>query len=248
MLAKIVGKLVLPPGINIILGLTGLALLRRARTCGVTLVVLALLGLYVMSIPWTAWWLNARLESLEPVDNAALAERVDAIVILGGGVYRQAPEYGHDTVSARALPRIRYGAYLHRQSGLPVLVTGGNVLRDGPSEAEMMAGILRKEWQVPVEWVEDQSRNTAENAALSAALLATAGIERVALVTHARHMPRALRVFERTGLVVVPAPVEFGSREPPALSVRFVPTASTLHYTEEALHEFIGAIWYRLRY
>ncbi len=69
-----------------------------------------------------------------------------------------------------------------------------------------MAAALREVFGVPVRWLEGESRNTAENAHFSAAMLAGAGIERVALVSQAWHLPRASAEFERAGLEVVAAP------------------------------------------
>ena len=58
-----------------------------------------------------------------------------------------------------------------------------------------MKQVLEREFQVPVTWVEETSRNTLENARGSFQVLGAAGIRRVYLVTHAWHMPRArLRV------------------------------------------------------
>ncbi len=46
-------------------------------------------------------------------------------MVLGGGRYRDAPEYGNDTVGEYTLVRLRYAAKLHRETGFPLLVTGG---------------------------------------------------------------------------------------------------------------------------
>ena len=62
-----------------------------------------------------------------PPVTLAQARSAQAIVILGGGVRRNAPEYGGDTVGRLTLDRVRYGAFVARATGLPVLVTGGVV-------------------------------------------------------------------------------------------------------------------------
>ena len=41
-----------------------------------------------------------------------------------GGRLLASPEYG-DTINTRTLARVRYGAWLSRASGLPILVSGG---------------------------------------------------------------------------------------------------------------------------
>ena len=59
------------------------------------------------------------------------------------------------------------------------------------SKADAMATALRDDFGVPVKWTEGKSRNTAENAAFSAALLRPDAVRRVLLVTDAMHMPRS---------------------------------------------------------
>ena len=83
---------------------------------------------------------------------------MQAIVILGGGTYFEAPEYGDHTVNRYGLERIRYGAYLHRYTRKPILVTGGDLLGIGSSEAGQMKSVLENEFQVPVKWTEDASK------------------------------------------------------------------------------------------
>jgi len=133
-----------------------------------------------------------------------------AIVILGGGVRRQASEYGGPTLSGLTLERVRYGARVARATGLPVLVSGG-ALRDQPAEAPLMRDVLIKEYGVAVRWVESRSTNTHENALNSAAMLKSAGVERVLLVGHSFDFPRSRHEFEAAGIKVVPAPIATAS-------------------------------------
>ena len=132
-----------------------------------------------------------------------------AIVILAGGMSRGAVEWGGDTINLFTLQRVRYGAWLAKRSGLPLLITGAAPDEGRPGEAEMMRDVLRDEFGVPVRWFDDQARTTAGNAREAAALLRAAGVERILLVTNAFHMPRAQRVFERTGLQVIAAPTGY---------------------------------------
>jgi uncharacterized SAM-binding protein YcdF (DUF218 family) len=110
-----------------------------------------------------------------------------------------------------------------------------------------MAKVLREEFAVPVRWVEQESDDTAQNAIFSARILQQAGVRRILLVTDALHMPRARRIFERSGMQVVPAPTVFYSRERPN-PLRWLPSASALRLSQYALHEWIGMAWYGLRY
>jgi len=183
LLTKLVSALVLPPGINILTGFAGLVCFRRSARLGIALLMVAVFSLYLLSTPIVARALISALEVYETVDPASLQAKADAIVVLGGGIYRGA-EYGADTVSVLALLRLRCAAYLQRLTGMAIVVSGGSA-REGPPEGVLMADVLRQEFKAPVSWIEKRSRNTQENAVYSAELLREEGIERVAVVTHA---------------------------------------------------------------
>jgi uncharacterized SAM-binding protein YcdF (DUF218 family) len=170
-----------------------------------------------------------------------------AIVILGGGTYFHAPEYaGQDTISDATLVRLRYGAKLYRETGKPVLVTGGKPLGNSISEAQQMRKVLEQDFQVPVRWTEDTSDNTYENARQSFSILRQAGIHKICLVTHAWHMPRAADVFRRAGFEVVEAPTAFTTRYRTDL-LTFLPQAGSLYGSRIFIHEVIGLLWYRVK-
>lgn len=249
-LSKLATALVLPPGFNIAAGLAGLCLLKRRRRTGLSLLLISLVSLYLLSIPWLARTLVSSLEAYPPLALSELEGReVGAIVVLGGGLYPKAPEYGKDTLGAGNLPRLRFAAHLHRETGLPILVTGGSVHGYGTPEGVLMKAFLERELKLPVTWLEDDARNTAENARLSRTLLEQAGIDEVVVVTHAWHMPRAVEAFERVGMVVAPAPVEFrGPMLNYAKPLRWLPHLSALGWSTTALHEYIGRLWYWIRY
>ncbi|RKZ35880.1 MAG: YdcF family protein, partial [Gammaproteobacteria bacterium] len=129
------------------------------------LVVIALVSLYVLSIEPVAHALVNGLETVPVLTEPDLVrQQPQAIVVLGGGRYSDAPEYGGDTVARGTLERLRYGARLHRQTGLPLLVTGGRVYGETTAEATLMKSVLTDEFGVGVKWAENESRNTFENA------------------------------------------------------------------------------------
>jgi len=102
------------------------------------------------------------------------------------------------------------------------------------------------EFGVTVRWVESASRDTADNARMSAALLKAAGITRVALVTHAVHMRRSMAEFQRAGLEPVAAPTVI--RRPPELDFTdFISASRALQQSGWALHEWLGWLAQTLR-
>lgn len=240
---KLLTALVLPPMGPILLALCGLWLARRHPRLGRGTALLALLGLTVLSLPLVADALLRSLEAYPPITAQKLAQ-AQAIVILGGGKYEAAPEYGGDTVSRSTLVRLRYGVQLQRQSGLPVLVTGGAPFGGRP-EGETMKEAIERDFHGKVKWAENASRDTAENALYSARMLKAAGVGRIALVSQAWHLPRAVALFERQGLEVVPAPTGFATR-PPSLFKQLLPSADALGDSSWALHEWLGILAQRL--
>ena len=242
LLKKILAALILPPAGLILLALFGLWLLRaksrRWQHGGAALATLSLLGLLVLSLPVVGNALMAPLEPHPPIAPEQL-RRVQAIVILGGGSYFAAPEYGGDTVSHYTLERLRYGARLGRESSLPVLVTGGAPF-GGRAEAESMREALERDFGIKVRWVESAARDTAENARLSAPLLKAAGVTRIALVSHGWHLPRAIELFEKQGIEVTPAPTAFSTGSPSLLE-DLLPGG--LVTSRLALREYLGRLY-----
>jgi uncharacterized SAM-binding protein YcdF (DUF218 family) len=241
LLPSILAPLLLPPGPSVLLLLSAV-LFRQAR---LPLLVLGLASLYLSSIAATAVWLRGKLEIYPPVSLEHAA--AEAIVVLGAD-RRRAVEYGGDTIGGLGLERLRYAAWLHKKTGLPVLASGGSTRGEAVPEAELMRAVL-KEFGVETRWVEGGSGNTYENGLMSSRLLKGAGIGEVLLVTHAWHMPRAVEAFERAGLKVVPAPL--GGMGPATDGdewLDWVPRASSLQMNYLALHEMLGRLWYRYRY
>jgi uncharacterized SAM-binding protein YcdF (DUF218 family) len=228
--------LLLPPAGPMLIALTGVVCLRRARV-GRTLVVLGTLLLWTLSTPAVAWLLLRVVETAPPLD-VAKARTTQAVVILGGGVRRNAVEYGGDTLARLTLERVRYGARVARLTGLPVLVAGGS-MDGGVSEAVLMRRALQDEFGIEVRWTEEESRNTRENAVHTAQVLGPEHVTRIVLVAHSFDMRRAVAEFTRAGLEVVPAPTVI----PPGQLDRvsdYWPSVGGLQGSYYALYEILG--------
>jgi uncharacterized SAM-binding protein YcdF (DUF218 family) len=245
--------LILPPASLFLVIAVGLALWRRRPRAGRIVAGTGFALLAFLSTTGGARLLVAPLEGLTAPLSSPERAGAQAIVVLAAGRLRRAPEYdGRDIPDMVALARLRYAAHLQRKTGLPILVSGGNGgserdAGDPPrSEADGMAAALREDFGVPVKWLEGRSRDTAENAAYSAAMLRADGIRRILLVTDAMHMPRARAVFARAGLDVVPAPTMFFGRQPLSLHA-WVPGAEGMRRSWYASYEWIGLAWYRVR-
>lgn len=240
----LLAALLLPPGNG--LALLGLAALYRRRRWAFAVALFGGILLFLQSLPLVGLALMGTLEDRAGVWQPDTTG-AQAIVILGSGLIRPVAEFGGETATDRSLIRLRHGARLARQAQLPVLISGGRPLNAENAEAAVMADILHKEFGVPVRWREEASMDTAGNARYSAEILRQAGITRIVLVTQAFHMPRARMLFEAAGLQVVPAPAHFVSKTRGGFEANdLLPSASALHYSYYALHEWLGIAWARL--
>ena len=246
-LKPLLTTLVLPPlGPLLLAALGGLLAIRRQRG-GLALAGLALALLWLLSCHGTAVWLaRTALPQFAPLSLAQLkAGRVQAIVVLGGGLLPQAPEYGGPQPRAETAARLRYGLWLARQSGLPVAFTGGlgwaaNEMQE-VSEAEVARKVAQQDYGLTLRWTEAQSRDTSGNARLLAPLLQRDGVQRIALVTHAWHMPRSVAAFQKAGLSVTPAPMGFVLPLERDL-LEWLPTAHGLLASQQVLREWLAQL------
>lgn len=242
---NLISAFLLPPLNLLLVALLGLFVVRSRPRLGRVLLGGSFALLWLCATPYFAEGALRMLEgSLKPVDTRT--QPADAIVVLGGGTYFRAPEYGMDTVGEATLARLRYAAKLQRETGKPLLVTGGKPLGNDFSEAQQMKSVLEKEFNVPAQWAEDMSDNTLENARYTHKILQKAGIKRIYLVTHAWHMPRSARTFQAAGFDVIPAPTAFTTRYRTDL-LSFIPRSSGLSDSTIFMHEIIGMLWYRLK-
>jgi uncharacterized SAM-binding protein YcdF (DUF218 family) len=242
---NLAASLLLPPLNLLLLMLAGLLLWRNNPRVARILLASAFILLWLLSTPFLA---ESLLHSLEgpPLALNSDSRSADAIVVLSGGSYFNAPEYAADTVSAASLQRLRYAAKLYRDLIKPILLTGGSPLGNSMSEARQMKFVLEQEFNTPVQWIEEESDNTLASARNSYQLLQKSGIKRIYLLTHAWHMPRSIRVFQAAGFEVVAAPTAFTTHYQNNL-LAFMPNASALRDSQIYLHEMIGILWYRLK-
>ncbi len=248
----ILKQLLMPPGVLLLLILLGWWLRRRFPRVAVTCFAVGFAGLWLMSLPavmqWSAAWLE-REPVLEQTQWPTLAQRADAIVILGAGREQNDPGWGGtDQPGLMALERLRYAARLARASGLPLAATGGLHYGQPPSEAALMADAMQRDYGLDIRWLEEESRTTWENAVLSARLLQPQGVRRVVLVTQAWHMPRARWCFEQAGFEVISAPMGYLSAGYSRPLGGWLPESRVIWQSSQLLNEVIGLLSYPLIY
>lgn len=232
----------LPPGLLFLLIGLGVFLSAAARRSGRTLIALGIIGLYLASTSYVSQTALQGVIALTP-ELRADAPEPRAIVVLGGTFHDDPVEVGRLT-----LERLHMAAILHRKTGLPILTSAGPVTEAEVPGSRIMRQVLEDDFDVPVKWIEDTSRDTWTNAKDSAAILKEAGIESVYVVSQAWHMPRALRSFHWNGIAARPAvPVE--DQVDSELRLRyFLPHPRAMADSYYAAHEYAGLAWYGWRH
>lgn len=207
--------------------------------------ITAVLGSGLAMTPLVANTLTSYLERAVMQERDCRIEPPSTVVVLAGGVDR----FVHDPVDYTVLNlatrrRVDRGVLYWREGiGRHIVLSGGIVQRGKTTHATLMHAYAR--WLgVPENEVliEPRSHNTWQNAHEVATLIRKP-LPRIALVTSATHMPRAVLAFESAGFRVCPIPCDFRTlpvRTPGAL----IPRTSSLLKTEAALHELIGLAYY----
>ena len=252
----VLGSLLLPPVPFLLLTLVGARMIAWRRIWGGLMVLASSAGIWLGACSVTGEWLQSVLlspprplgaERITALKRDMLARPAVAIVVLGGGREALAPEYGVANLNPRSLERLRYGIWLGRQTGAPLMFSGGlgHAAESGATEAEVAAEIATRDFGRPLRWTESRSRDTRENAQYAVAALREHKVERLVIVTHGWHMPRALRAFREAstragaGWEIVPAPMGLARRvERPSL--RWIPSHEGFLLVRAVLHERIG--------
>ncbi len=247
LLTRTIETIVMPPMGPLLLIVLGALLLWMRRSSGWVLFGVGWVGLYLVSTPLASLLLAGWMESVDAVTpQQAKTSGAQAIVVISAGAYTSAPEYGGTTSGRYELERIRYAAYLQRETALPLAVIGADPYKDGEDSSVWIRSILENEFGVSVRWASTGSFNTREDARQARDLLRHDNIEHIVLVTHAGHVPRARWSFEQAGFRVLAAPTVFYTqRSKMAWWGKILPSAEALYRNRLYLHELVGSVWYR---
>jgi len=228
--------------------MVGVLIAWRRRLFGLTVATTAIGCLYLIAMPVTAGLLIRSAEAIAIAEPTLLSETPPgAIIVLSADARRSGIPGVPDTVGPLTLERLAEAARQQRRLGLPILVSGGPPGPAGSSLAGLMSRVLQEDFRVPVQWREDRSRNTFENASFSTEILRHAGIRSALVVAHPWDMARALWSFRAVGYPVIATPTPDGVS--PSLSMSaFLPQIPALLDSYYALHELVGLAWYRVRY
>jgi len=260
-LSKFLPQFIYPLGFSWLLILLVLFILRKQDDLRWVKRILWLIVI-VIFIAGNQWVSSIFARSLEwrylPPENMP---KKSFVVVLGGGTEseqypRQMPEVGG------AGDRVTYALKLYRDGVAgSLLLSGGNIewlgSRSSTGAQEMYELLTLMGVPNDIMQLQNESRNTYEDALYCAEILKELGVSEIILVTSASHMPRSVALFEKQGLTVIPAPADFGITVEgwdnlwhPSVGevfVHLVPSASDLSSTQTVLKEYIGILMYKLR-
>jgi len=242
---KVITHCLLPPGIFIILLLFACIFLKRR------LRILALffaLFIYMLSIGPTKDLLLIPLEDSFPIPSIEDIKRGDAYVVLGGGIYDNAPDVdGKGTLSGDALPRVLTAYKLYRISKKPLILSGGRIF-GRTAEAQiakrtlLSLGVSEKDIIT-----ESKSVDTYENALFVKEIADAYKMSRIVLVTSAYHMKRSHLLFGRHFREIVPYPAGHITSRIGHDALSFLPSAAALADVSLAMKEYMGIAFYRIK-
>lgn len=178
-----------------------------------------------------------------------LPEKVDGIVVLGGVVNQVLTKARGQVSIGGAVERLTSFAVLSRQyPNAKLLFTGGSgrILRNEIKEGDAVRsffidlGVDTKRLLI-----ENNARNTYENAILAKQLANPQTKETWILITSAFHMPRSVGVFRQVGWDVIPYPVDYQLKDNIDLSLSFN-LVGGLSFLTQGFHEWLGLLVYWL--
>lgn len=242
--------IVLPPTSLLVIILIGALLVRSRPRLARRLIFLATASLWLLSTSAFSLWLHNSVIPDYPLLTAIdLKNRsVQAIVVLGGGIITGLPG-GDQQMSRISLERLRLGAQLSRETGLPLAFSGGSGwgAKDANfAEADIAEKVLKEAFAIELKFKESFSRDTQENASNTWSLLSKQEIRNIALVTHSSHMTRASDEFRKAGFVVI----ETATGQPTLGSkplLRWIPSASNLEMSQSILRELLAQMTQKLK-
>lgn len=172
----------------------------------------------------------------------------DGIIVLGGAIDSELTAARGSLEMDASAERIVAMLRLARQyPAARIVFSGGSasLLRRSVPEGPI-AGRLLEEFGTSRDRIviEDRSRNTAENAAFTRALVAPKPGERWLLVTSAFHMPRSIGAFRKAGFEVEAYPVDWRTGGAGDALLPFAKLSAGLSRIDVAMHEWIGLIGY----
>ncbi len=177
-----------------------------------------------------------------------LPERIDGIVVLGGGLEGGINKVrGGYELNSSGDRFVETAILARRFPDAKVLVSGGSgeLLLDGEADADTAPRLLTALGVAPGRLIlENRSRNTDENARFSKQLANPQADQNWLLVTSAFHMPRSVGLFRKAGFAAIPWPVDYRTSGAEGVGFFVDNAMDSLQNTTLGIREWIGLFAY----
>lgn len=248
-LAKLGWYFAQPSALLLLLLIVGLVVIGLGHVrSGGAMVLLSAVGFFIAGFLPLGPALTLPLENRFP--RAEPAGPVTGIIVLGGGLDTELTEARDSFALTDAGERLTEAVRLSRlYPDARIVFTGGSadVLPNGSSEAGPARAFLESVGVAPERiTIESRSRDTAENARFTKALIDPKPGENWLLVTSAWHMPRSIGCFRAVGWPVLAWPVDFRTTGPQDLYWPTRRPSYGLGLVDLAAKEWVGLLAYRL--
>ena len=247
MLYKVLYAFIMPPGGIISLLVLFNIYLYWKKIKGKFILTGIIILFYLLSMQFTAFHLIKPLENMYV--NYSVEElktqNHDVIIMLGGGAINNIADIdGDGQVSGYVANRMLSVMRLSNQLDLPVILSGGKVFADTGREADIEQRIFKGMGINENKLIlENQSRNTVENARNSKEIMQRYGFSRPILVTSGFHMPRSMLIFKRERFEPVPYVTDYQLSGKLAWSIfNFVPNNGAFNNSCMAIREYMGIL------
>jgi uncharacterized SAM-binding protein YcdF (DUF218 family) len=216
---------------------------------GRRLMVTSLVLLLTLGLSPVANWLILPLEMRFPVPDLR-SRKIDGIVVLGGAVQeRQTVAHGLMALNDAGERMLAMADLARRYPEARVVFSGGSAIFSGATQSE---GEVVREHLVSFGLkpdrviIENNSKNTHDNAVMSRRLVEPKPGETWLLVTSAWHMPRSIGIFRQANWPVLAYPVDFRTAGWQDQTRGFWSTSDGLRRSDTAAREWVGLLVYRL--
>ena len=195
------------------------------------------------------WFVNQCYLTYES-PQTSLKKTYQWCIILGGGMMRSGEGYRTGETADRFVqPLLLYKKGMVKK----LLITGGNVniksLKiDDTQESKKVKEVLIAMGVAEKDiYLEENARNTHENATYTKKMLAPYLAEEMVLVTSAMHMPRAKACYIKEGFRVVVYPADIKKKDTPSGILDLViPQERNLSKFAELIREMAGFVIYKV--
>ena len=252
-LSKLFRFIFLSPNIFIFIGIFILYFtIKDRKGLSIFFIIVLILSLYFLSIePGRDMILKPLEDKYPPINISNLKEKIDAIVVLCGGIVEGQPvllENEKSYPGPFTTYRLLYGYFAWKELMVPIIVSGGRPFMSLPEAgADVMRSFLLK-LGVPDAFIilERRSRNTWENAQFTLKICDENGFKNILLVTSSFHMPRAVLAFSKGNVNVYPAPASYITEKHPYNWTSFLPHSKYLFDSFLGLKERVGILFYKI--